>query len=326
MKLDENLVFPPYNPPSLPPLDRIRHHQNTPTQSEARLKIPPTPTSAATATANFPPSKIPTPTGIAARSTKPVNNTLPSPSGSKPSRVSPKTRRASGSNALPSVGKSTQGAATTSTKTNGHGTSSKKSRKPSAAVPVTSTTMKAQLSNPSTAKTLNGGQRINLDVSASTDSLPSEKTKLREKRDKESHPKGTIPMSPQAALKTFGQCLSQYERTEIVEYPNIYFTAPNAPKKPASTELTGCNFGFDDDRGDYLVVMGDHLYYRYELVDSLGKGSFGQVLKCLDHKTGEHVAVKIIRNKKRFHCQALVEVKILESLNRWVSLCVVRCM
>ncbi|CAG8630713.1 4108_t:CDS:2, partial [Paraglomus brasilianum] len=47
------------------------------------------------------------------------------------------------------------------------------------------------------------------------------------------------------------------------------------------------------------------------------KGSFGQVLKCLDRKTGEHVAVKIIRNKKRFHCQALVKVKILESLARW---------
>ena len=62
------------------------------------------------------------------------------------------------------------------------------------------------------------------------------------------------------------------------------------------------------------------MYYRYEITDSLGKGSFGQVLKCLDHKTGEHVAVKIIRNKKRFHCQALVEVKILESLSRWVGL------
>ena len=47
---------------------------------------------------------------------------------------------------------------------------------------------------------------------------------------------------------------------------------------------------------------------------SLGKGSFGQVLQCLDHKTGVTQAVKIIRNKKRFHHQALVEVKILEHL------------
>lgn len=76
--------------------------------------------------------------------------------------------------------------------------------------------------------------------------------------------------------------------------------------------------GFDDERGDYLIVNHDHISYRYEVLDMLGKGSFGQVAKCYDHKTGEYVAIKIIRNKKRFHCQAVVEVKILNSLNKWV--------
>ena len=45
--------------------------------------------------------------------------------------------------------------------------------------------------------------------------------------------------------------------------------------------------------------MGDHMVYRYEIQEVLGKGSFGQVVKCLDHKTGNLMAVKIIRNKKR---------------------------
>ncbi|KAK7805446.1 hypothetical protein U0070_017729 [Myodes glareolus] len=48
----------------------------------------------------------------------------------------------------------------------------------------------------------------------------------------------------------------------------------------------------------------------------IGKGSFGQVVKCLDHKNNELVALKIIRNKKRFHHQALVELKILEAVRR----------
>ena len=41
-------------------------------------------------------------------------------------------------------------------------------------------------------------------------------------------------------------------------------------------------------------------------------------MKCYDHKTGQHVAVKIIRNKKRFHHQALVEVRILEHIREHV--------
>ena len=48
-----------------------------------------------------------------------------------------------------------------------------------------------------------------------------------------------------------------------------------------------------------VQVIGDHLVYRYEIMEVLGKGSFGQVVKSYDHKTGQYVAVKIIRNKKR---------------------------
>ena len=39
-----------------------------------------------------------------------------------------------------------------------------------------------------------------------------------------------------------------------------------------------------------------------------------QVLKCRDHKTGELCALKVIRNQKRFHKQALIEIRILEHL------------
>ena len=74
------------------------------------------------------------------------------------------------------------------------------------------------------------------------------------------------------------------------------------------------NHGFDDERGDYNTVMHDHIGYRYEVLSELGKGSFGQVVKCYDYKTQTCCALKIIRNKKRFHQQALVEVKLLEHL------------
>jgi len=60
--------------------------------------------------------------------------------------------------------------------------------------------------------------------------------------------------------------------------------------------------------------MHDHIAFRFEVLSVLGRGSFGQVMKVYDYKTNQAVACKIIRNKKRFHHQALVEVKILETL------------
>ena len=120
--------------------------------------------------------------------------------------------------------------------------------------------------------------------------------------------------------------LNIYERGEIMEYKDIYFCgSQDAQKLVGDFSTDVANNGYDDDRGDYNIVKSDHLAYRYEIIDILGKGSFGQVVRCIDHKTGSLVAIKIIRNKKRFHQQALVEVEILQKLREWVSLPNARC-
>ncbi|KAG5645025.1 hypothetical protein DXG03_007204 [Asterophora parasitica] len=129
-------------------------------------------------------------------------------------------------------------------------------------------------------------------------------------------PPGT-PSSPTSTIRNSGNYLSEYERKEILDYPSVYCFGAKSKKKPATPDNSTNNYGYDDERGDYLVVTKDHLAYRYEVIDTLGKGSFGQVLQCRDHCTGESVAVKIIRNKKRFHHQALVEIKILDNLRKW---------
>jgi dual specificity tyrosine-phosphorylation-regulated kinase 2/3/4 len=54
----------------------------------------------------------------------------------------------------------------------------------------------------------------------------------------------------------------------------------------------------------------------YEVLKVLGKGSFGLVVKCYDHKTSQQVALKIVRNEKRFHRQAQEEIRILEHLRK----------
>jgi dual specificity tyrosine-phosphorylation-regulated kinase 2/3/4 len=60
------------------------------------------------------------------------------------------------------------------------------------------------------------------------------------------------------------------------------------------------------------VSPRDSVAYRYEIINGLGHGSFGQVFKAYDHKKKETVALKIIRNEPKFNKQAKVEIKILE--------------
>ncbi|KAJ1767641.1 serine/threonine protein kinase, CMGC, dual-specificity [Coemansia sp. RSA 1843] len=124
---------------------------------------------------------------------------------------------------------------------------------------------------------------------------------------------GGVPaLTPQEAIARYGQQLNAQERTEILEFPHIYYVGNAKARMPGRASYT-----FDDERGDYIIHTHDHLLYRYEILEVLGKGSFGQVLHTRDHKTGEIVAIKVIRNRKRFHHQAQVEVKLLECLRRW---------
>lgn len=126
-------------------------------------------------------------------------------------------------------------------------------------------------------------------------------------------PKKTWPMKPGYWIKTFANELTEYEKGEILQYRKIYYVGSKA-KKIKGAPWHDYNFGYDDDKGDYLVVIGDHMAYRYEIVESLGKGSFGHVLKWWDHKNKEYIGLKIIRNQQKLIYQANVEIKILTHL------------
>ncbi|KAG8713640.1 hypothetical protein FRC08_013014, partial [Ceratobasidium sp. 394] len=132
------------------------------------------------------------------------------------------------------------------------------------------------------------------------------------------------PIPPKAGLtpaelleSSQNDYLCEYERKEMMDFPRVYCVGAGSKKNMATLNNSTNNYGYDDERGDYLVIKHDHLAYRYEIIDTLGKGSFGQVLHCRDHCTGLSVGIKIIRNKKRFHHQALVEIKILDNLRKW---------
>ncbi|XP_077371665.1 dual specificity tyrosine-phosphorylation-regulated kinase 4-like isoform X4 [Festucalex cinctus] len=134
--------------------------------------------------------------------------------------------------------------------------------------------------------------------------------------NKEKAPEGRrLPMSPTESVNNFQDRLTEFEKEEIMDYAEIWFLGLGSQKIEGSQAVPQ-NCGYDDEHGSYIRVLHDHIAYRFEVLEVIGKGSFGQVLKCLDHKTNELVAVKMIRNKKRFHHQALVELKILDVIKR----------
>lgn len=66
------------------------------------------------------------------------------------------------------------------------------------------------------------------------------------------------------------------------------------------------------------VLLIPHYRNRYLILDVLGQGTFGQVVKCQNLKTQEVVAVKVIKNRTAYFNQSMMEVSVLDL----VSLCV----
>ena len=138
------------------------------------------------------------------------------------------------------------------------------------------------------------------------------KLRSSKKITKKSEEDNIFPLTAIQALKKYNKELSDFEKSEIIDYKSIYYMG-NGIAKMNMEEVTG----YDDDKGDYNTYVGEQLNYRYEIVDILGKGSFGQALKCIDHKTQEIVAVKIIKNKKKLIKQANLEVTLLKYINEY---------
>ena len=85
-------------------------------------------------------------------------------------------------------------------------------------------------------------------------------------------------MTPHDTLREFSHKLTGYERKEILEFPEIWFLGSES-KKIEGVPGGSQNCGYDDENGSYIKVLHDHIAYRYEIKEIIGKGSFGQVIK-----------------------------------------------
>ena len=124
--------------------------------------------------------------------------------------------------------------------------------------------------------------------------------------------------------ETYHICNPQF-KYESTHNPRRVLTKPSKPMH---------NDGYDNEDYDYILYVNDWLGNdqnkcvgfvwipgsvidlflddRYLILDVLGQGTFGQVVKCQNIKTHEIVAVKVVKNKPAYFNQSMMEVTILE--------------
>jgi len=73
----------------------------------------------------------------------------------------------------------------------------------------------------------------------------------------------------------------------------------------------------DDEEGHLVYHHGDKLHNRYEIESTLGEGTFGKVVRCLDLRRNnkEFCAVKIIKNIEKYRDAARLEINVLKKIN-----------
>ena len=118
--------------------------------------------------------------------------------------------------------------------------------------------------------------------------------------------------------------LTEYEKGEIFydfDIDELYYTG-NLYKK-INKEINYISHKFNDliynaklsDR--YKIIMGDHINYRYEIMYELGKGVYGNVIKVMDHKTHNKMALKIYKNSHFYNKFNRKEIQILNFIKEY---------
>uniref|UniRef100_A0A8C3LN60 non-specific serine/threonine protein kinase n=1 Tax=Chrysolophus pictus TaxID=9089 RepID=A0A8C3LN60_CHRPC len=104
---------------------------------------------------------------------------------------------------------------------------------------------------------------------------------------------------------------------ELSILPAMLQTNVGNPVTVVTTAATSKQTGTSGD-GDYQLVQHEVLCSvknTYEVLDFLGRGTFGQVVKCWKRGTNEIVAIKILKNHPSYARQGQIEVSILARLS-----------
>lgn len=126
-------------------------------------------------------------------------------------------------------------------------------------------------------------------------------------------------LHPLAALTT--HLVDTYKRSGGARFS---WSKASVPRRVLSKPNEGvANGGLDNARGDLIMSVHDELLggtlgppRTYVVHDLIGQGTFGQVVRAERQDTRELVAIKVVRNKPAYTKQGLIEIGIVEHLNR----------
>ena len=129
------------------------------------------------------------------------------------------------------------------------------------------------------------------------------------------------PLQPRAHLRLLSltcELPELYRRCN----PAFSYSRHANPRRVLTEPSERCgNNGYDNAHANLVLSVNDVLhsdsgaFRSFRVLELLGEGTFGQVVKCEDCERRVLRAVKVIKNKPAYYNQALMEIRLLTTLN-----------
>jgi len=123
---------------------------------------------------------------------------------------------------------------------------------------------------------------------------------------------------PTFLTQPLGNLLQMPRKRKRVVSPSEGGPEPQRRKLEAPSLINRARPAIQDDEEGHLVYKeGDMLQDRYRIMNTLGEGTFGKVLKVQDIYRNKNVALKIIKNVKKYREAAKLEINVLSKLKKY---------
>ena len=162
-----------------------------------------------------------------------------------------------------------------------------------------------------------------MDQGGEIDKFLDERRKQRKlilERHGDGKPSAVVKSIPAKVVEPISPIKRKVPTTTIKDEPMVEFDMfsdnPISSAMPlVQQQIKKAVDNYDDHEGYYRIIVGEKLLQRFEILGTLGKGVFSNVVKALDHTLNKQVAIKITRNNDLMRNAAKKEIEILKLLD-----------